>query len=78
MAAAIEFAQRGDWPQAILCILCVQQMDGQSVFSIDEIQLHLSELGFNLERVDIAMSLDALVETGLIGIRHIDPPDELG
>ena len=27
---------------------------------------------------DIAMDLEALAESGLIGVFHIDPPDELG
>lgn len=78
MAAALAFAQRGDWPQAILCILCAQKIDGQSSFSIGAIQRKFAELGFDLERVDIAMKLDELVENGLIGVFQVDPPDELG
>ena len=77
MIAAIEFAHRDDWPQAILCIICAQKMDGQSVLSVGDIQQKLALIGFERERVDIAMSLDALIENGLIGVFRIDPPDEL-
>lgn len=79
MDAALKFAQREDWVNATLCILYAQQLDGQSVTSIAKIQRKFFSLGFDLERVDIAMSLDALDEAGLIGvIQADDPPDELG
>lgn len=79
MKAAVEFAQRGDWPPAILCILyCHQQLDGQSVFSAREIQHKFALVGIEVESAVISTSLKALTEEGLIGVFRIDPPDELG
>lgn len=77
MKAAIEFAARGDWPQAILCILfCDQQLDGQSVFSAREIQQKFARCGIEVESAVVATSLKALAEEGLIGVFRVDPPDE--
>ena len=79
MIAAIGCANRGEWPEAILCILFRdQQLDGQAMFDAREIQQKLSELGFEWERVDIKQDLRALVELGLLGVARVDSPDELG
>lgn len=78
MAAAHKFGREEDWPKATLCVLMAQKLDGHSTSSIGAIQRKFSYLGFNLDRDVIAMSLDALDEAGLIGVFHVDPPDELG
>lgn len=51
---------------------------GEWPSSIADIQQKLALVGFERSSSDIAMDLDSLTESGLIGVFRDGPPDELG